>query len=132
MCQTSGKGPLGERGNLPSWATLFVISNKGSFICTISDRIAPTKAFVYKIMELWLEWEIVQSVHHEGLIWQPITPWVDNLPWSYILVTETSVKVCTWSHPENTLYFLISLAKSYELECYVKPFPAKTKFTFLY
>ena len=35
-------------------------------------------------MEHWLEWEIVQWVHHKGLIQRPIPPWVDALPESYI------------------------------------------------
>ena len=27
----------------------------------------------------WLEWEIAQWVHHEGLIWPPIAPWANAL-----------------------------------------------------
>ena len=31
-------------------------------------------ACVTPVMEHWLEWEIAQWVHHEGLVWQPIAP----------------------------------------------------------
>ena len=71
-----------KRGNmLPPHRLLFPISCKGSFIiiCTIPDRIAHTMTFVTPIMEHWLEQEIAQWVHHEGSIWQPITPWVNTL-----------------------------------------------------
>ena len=36
-------------------------------------------AFVTPVMEDWLEWEIVQWVHHEGSIRQPIGPWANAL-----------------------------------------------------
>ena len=51
-----------ERGNplLPLHRLLFLISSKGSFICTILDRIAHTLAFVRPVMEHWLEGEIAQ------------------------------------------------------------------------
>ena len=41
----------------------FPINNKGSFICTIPDRITHTTAFVSPVVELRLEWEIAQWVH---------------------------------------------------------------------
>ena len=46
-----------ERGNLlPPHGLLFLISSKGSFICTIpTDRIAHTTAFVTPVVEHWLE-----------------------------------------------------------------------------
>ena len=49
-----------ERGNpLPLHGLLFLISSKGSFICTIStDMIAHTTAFVTPVVEHWLEREI--------------------------------------------------------------------------
>ena len=43
---------------------LFLISSKGSFICTIPGRIAHTTAFVIPVMEHWLEREIAQWVHN--------------------------------------------------------------------
>ena len=53
-----------EKGNpLPPHRLLFPINSKGSFICTIPDRIAHTKAFVTPVMEHWLEREIPQWVH---------------------------------------------------------------------
>ena len=53
-----------ERGNpLPPHGLLFPINSKGSFICTIPDRIAHTTAFVTPVVEHWLEWEIAQWVH---------------------------------------------------------------------
>ena len=41
---------------------LFPINSKGSFICTIPDRIAHTTAFVTPVMEHWLERETKQLV----------------------------------------------------------------------
>ena len=50
-----------ERGNpLLPHKLLFMISSKGSFICTIPDRIAHTTAFVTPVGEHWLEREITQ------------------------------------------------------------------------
>ena len=44
-----------ERGNpLPPHKLLFPINSKGSFICTIPDRIAHTTAFVTPVVEHWL------------------------------------------------------------------------------
>ena len=75
-----------ERGNpLPPHRLLFPINSKGSFICTIRDRIAHTTAFVTPVVEHWLEREIAQWVfpmkdrsddpsHHEQTL----------LPQSYI------------------------------------------------
>ena len=69
-----------ERGNpLPPHGLLFPISYKGSFICTIPDRIAHTTAFVIPVVEHWLEREITQWVHHEGSIRRPIAPWANAL-----------------------------------------------------
>ena len=53
-----------EKGNpqLPH-GLLFPINSKGSFICTIPDRIAHITAFVTPVMEHWLEREIAQWVH---------------------------------------------------------------------
>ena len=53
-----------ERGNpLPPHGLLFPINSKGSFMCTIPDRIAHTMAFVIPVVEHWLEREIAQLVH---------------------------------------------------------------------
>ena len=44
-----------EKGNpLPPHGLLFPINSKGSFICTIPDRIAHTTAFVTPVVEHWL------------------------------------------------------------------------------
>ena len=44
-----------ERGNLlRPHMLLFPISSKGSFICTIPQRIAHTNAFVTPVVEHWL------------------------------------------------------------------------------
>ena len=52
-----------ERGNpLPPHGLLFSINNKGSFICTIPDRITHTTTFVTPVVEDWLEREIAQWV----------------------------------------------------------------------
>ena len=53
-----------ERGNpLPPHGLLFLISSKGSFICTIPHRIAHTTAFVTPVVEHCVEREIAQWVH---------------------------------------------------------------------
>ena len=86
-----------------------------------TDRIAHTTAFVTPVVEHWLEQEIAQwvhpmkdrsdnpshhertllprsyiSLHHEGSIWRPITPWANALttelhltpPWRIDLTTH--------------------------------------------
>ena len=58
-----------ERGNpLPPHGLLFSIDSKGSFICTIPDRITHTMAFVTQVVEHWLEREIAQSILVEYLV----------------------------------------------------------------
>ena len=53
-----------EKGNpLPPHRLLFPINSKGSFICTIPDRIAHTTVFITPVVEHWLEREIAQWVH---------------------------------------------------------------------
>ena len=82
-----------QRGNpLQQHGLLFSISNKGSFICIIPDRITHTTVFVTPVVEHWLELEIAQWVkdrfdnlsHHERTL----------LPRSYISLP---------SHHERTL-----------------------------
>ena len=43
-------------------------------------RIAHTTTFVTAVLALWLEWEITQWVHYEGLTSRPTAPWADTLP----------------------------------------------------
>ena len=50
------------------------ITSKGSFIYIILQRITHTMAFGTPVMEHWLEQEIAQWVHHEGLIQWPTAP----------------------------------------------------------
>ena len=57
----------------------YMISIKGFYIACLRDRIAHTTAFVTLGMEHWLEWEIVQWVHYERSIWQPLAPRVNAL-----------------------------------------------------
>ena len=53
-----------EKGNpLPPHRLLLSINSKGSFICTSTDRITHTTAFVTPVVEHWLEREIAQWVH---------------------------------------------------------------------
>ena len=53
-----------EKGNpLPPHRLLLLINSKGSFICTIPDRITHTMVFVTPVVEHWLEREIAQWVH---------------------------------------------------------------------
>ena len=53
-----------EKGNpLPPHRLLLSINSKGSFICTIPDRITHTTAFVTPVVEHWLEREIAQWVN---------------------------------------------------------------------
>ena len=50
-----------ENGNpLQPHRLLLSINSKGSFICTIPDRITHTTAFVTPVVEHWLEREISQ------------------------------------------------------------------------
>ena len=49
---------------LPPLGLLFPISSKGSFICIITH----TTAFGTPVVEVWLEQEIAQWVHHGGSI----------------------------------------------------------------
>ena len=53
-----------EKENLlPPHRLLLSINSKGSFICTIPDRITHITAFVTPVVEHWLEREIAQWVH---------------------------------------------------------------------
>ena len=65
-----------ERGNpLLPHGLLFPINSKGPFYMHHhTNRIAHTMAFVTPAVEHWLELEIAQWVHNEGLIRRPITP----------------------------------------------------------
>ena len=64
-----------EKGNpLLPHKLLFPISSKGSFICTIPDRITHTTAFVTPVVEHWLEREIAQWVHPMKDRSRPIAP----------------------------------------------------------
>ena len=59
----------------PLYGLLFPISSKGSFISVNhTDRIINTMAFVILVVGHWLQQEIAQWVHHEGLIQRAITP----------------------------------------------------------
>ena len=75
-----------ERENLlPPHGLLFSINSKGSFICTIPDRITHIMAFVTPVVEHWLEQEIAQWVHSmndrsDDLLHHERT----LLPWSYV------------------------------------------------
>ena len=77
-----------ENGNpLPPHRLLFTINSKGSFICTIPDRIAHTTAFVTPVVEHWLEREITQWVHPmKDRSDEPVHHERTPLPWSYILL----------------------------------------------
>ena len=60
-----------DKGNpLPPLGLLFPINSKGSFICTIPDRIAHTTAFVTPVVEHCLE----RGPPYEGSILRPIAP----------------------------------------------------------
>ena len=81
--QTDGKGPLRQRERKPAattWATLSDQQQKFFYMHHPIDRITYTMAFVTPpVMEHWLEHEIAQWIHHEGLIWWPTTPWANAL-----------------------------------------------------
>ena len=63
---------------LPPHRLIFSINSKGSFICTIPDRIAHSTAFVIPVVEHWLEREIAQWVH----------PMKDNYAETYEVLTR--------------------------------------------
>ena len=75
-----------ERGNpLTPHGLLFSINRRGSFICTIPQ----TGYHVTPVMEHWLERDIAQWVHHEGLIRRPIAPWANALTTELHLAPHT-------------------------------------------
>ena len=58
-----------EKGNpLPPHRLLLLINSKGSFICTIPDRITHITAFVTPVVEHWMEREIAEWDADKGLI----------------------------------------------------------------
>ena len=73
-------------GYMDIWATLSDKQHGFFYMHHSIDRIACAMAFVTPVVEHWLEWEIAQWVHHDGLI-----RWVDALQLSYILL---HVRVC--------------------------------------
>ena len=109
-----------ERGNLlsPLHVLLFMISSKGSFICTIPDRIAHTMEFDTPVVEHWLEQEITQWVDHEGSIQQPIAPWANTLTTELHLTPKmrsASLKIYLNWFVMNTgldlIYYMLVLSK---------------------
>ena len=69
-----------ERRNLllPLYGLLFSISSKASFISTIPKD--STYHSLILVVEHWVESEIAQWVHHDGLIRWVIAPWANALP----------------------------------------------------
>ena len=67
-----------------------------------TDRIAHSTAFVIPVMEHWLEWEIAQWVHHEGLIWWSIAPWADTYHTLFVLVC--TCENIHWKHKQEIAY----------------------------
>ena len=72
-----------ERGNpLPPHGLLFPISSKQQglfYMHRPTDMITHTTAFVTPVVEHWLEQELAQWVHNEGLIRPPIASWANAL-----------------------------------------------------
>ena len=64
--------------------SLFFISSKRSFICTIPDRIIHTTTFLTPVGEQWLEQVIIQWVHLEGSIRRCPVSRINTLLLSYI------------------------------------------------
>ena len=79
-----------EKGDpLPSHRLLFPINSKGSFICTIPDRIAHTTAFVTPVVEHWLEREIAQWVgSNNALKFNTRHTNVEDIPLKLLLLTQ--------------------------------------------
>ena len=100
-----------RRNTLLPYGLLFPIRGKSSFICIIPDRITHTMASVTHVMEHWLEQEISLWVHHEGLIWRPITPWVGALSRTYISLPTIESSPLTYA-PNDSIYRI----KSFYLE----------------
>ena len=72
-----------ERGNpLLPHGLLFPISSKGSFYASFHRQDSTYHGLVIPSVGHWLEREIAQWVHHEGLICRPITPCIMLLPWN--------------------------------------------------
>ena len=71
-CGTCAKGPV-RKNPLPSLhGLLFPLSNKGSFICTIPQRVHTT-TFVTPVVDHWLEREITQRVRYERTLYRSIS-----------------------------------------------------------
>ena len=83
-----------RRNLLPLHGLLFPISSsKGSFICIIPQ----TMAFVTPVVEHWLEREIAQGIHQEGLIRRPIAPWANSLTTElHLAPKEPAEKLLLW------------------------------------
>ena len=81
------------------------------------DRIAHTTAFV----EHWLEWEIVQWVHHEGSIQHPIAPWANTLT-TELHLAPFNYKVTEWVILKSLFRYFITAAKPNLIrfgDCYI-------------
>ena len=92
-----------EKGNpLLPHRLLLSINSKGSFICTIPDRITHITAFVTPVVEHWLEREIAQWVH-------PMKDRSDDPPHHertlYLWATSHSVKKAVTSNRQVVYCF---------------------------
>ena len=68
-----------------------------------TDRITHTTAFITQVIEHWLERQIAQWVHHEGLIPGPIAPFLPN--------STVTVVAAQWRLPTKSILFHYSLKK---------------------
>ena len=107
-----------ERGNLLPPYRLLILIIKGYHPI---DRITHITAFVTSVMGHWLEWEIAQWVHHEGLIQWPIAnaltmelhlaptvyQWVLHTTWLYSALNS----ICNPKENKCLALFLYSVLK---------------------
>ena len=63
--------------------------------------------FITPVVEHWLQSDIAQWVHHEGLIWRPITPWAKrSYHWA------TSLQRVAWCKGTELLHHQRMLSSS--------------------
>ena len=80
-----------------------------------TDSITHTTAFGKPVVEHWLEREIAQWVHHEGLIPRPIAPWANALTTKLYMVIKLGMEInqLLWSNGWNKKCLIGSTMKDW-------------------
>ena len=85
---------------------LFLISSKGSFICTIPPKDSTYHSLCYTSRRA-LAGTRNQSMDppHEGSIWRPITPWANGLTTELHLPPPFQPMLCSWCKKGWDVYY---------------------------